>query len=34
VNDDARFIDMMTDVVQSTLRRHGTGRPLPLLHQR
>jgi ferrochelatase len=34
VNDDAHFIDMMADVVQSALRRYDTGRPLPLLHQR
>jgi protoporphyrin/coproporphyrin ferrochelatase len=34
VNDDPRFIDMMADVVQSTLRRHASGRPLPILHNR
>jgi ferrochelatase len=34
VNDDARFIEMMADMVQSTLRRYATGRPLSLLHSR
>jgi ferrochelatase len=34
VNDDARFIDMMADVVHSTLRRYATGRPLSILHSR
>ena len=34
VNDDPRFMDMMADVVRSTLRRYATGRPLPLLHNR
>jgi ferrochelatase len=34
VNDDARFIETMADVVQSTLRRYATGRPLSLLHSR
>ena len=34
VNDDARFIEMMADVVQSTLRRYATGRPLSLLQSR
>jgi ferrochelatase len=32
VNDDPRFMDMMADVVLSTVRRYGTGRPVPLLH--
>jgi ferrochelatase len=31
VNDDTRFIDMMADVVMSTIRRYGSGRPLPLV---
>jgi ferrochelatase len=30
VNDDHRFIDMMADVVMSTIRRYERGRPLPL----
>jgi len=30
VNDDPRFLDMMADVVLRTIRRHETGRPLPL----
>lgn len=30
VNDDPAFLDMMTDVVLRTLRRHERGRPLPL----
>jgi ferrochelatase len=31
VNDDPRFLDMMTDVVLTTVRRYSTGRPLPLM---
>lgn len=31
VNDDPRFLDMMTDVVLRTLRRYEHGRPLPLV---
>jgi ferrochelatase len=31
VNDDPRFLDMMFDVVQRTLRRYTTGRPLPIV---
>jgi ferrochelatase len=30
VNDDPRFLDMMFDVVQRTVRRYATGRPLPI----
>jgi ferrochelatase len=30
VNDDPRFLDMMTDVVLRTIRRYEHGRPLPL----
>jgi ferrochelatase len=30
VNDDARFIDMMADVVQRTIDRYRSGRPLPI----
>ena len=29
-NDDPRFLDMMADMVLRTIRRHETGRPLPL----
>ena len=32
VNDDPVFIDMMADVVLSTMRRYETGRPLPLVN--
>jgi ferrochelatase len=31
VNDDPRFLDMMADVVMATIRRHESGRPLPLV---
>ena len=31
VNDDPLFLDMMADVVLRTIRRYGSGRPLPLL---
>jgi ferrochelatase len=34
VNDDPQFIDMLADVVLRTVGRHGTGRPLPILHVR
>ena len=34
VNDDSRFIAMMADVVQGTVRRYASGRPLPILHPR
>lgn len=30
VNDDPRFLDMMADMVLRTVRRHESGRPLPL----
>ena len=30
VNDDPAFLDMMADVVLSTVRRYARGRPLPL----
>jgi ferrochelatase len=30
VNDDPRFLDMMADVVLTTIRRYEGGRPLPL----
>jgi protoporphyrin/coproporphyrin ferrochelatase len=30
VNDDPRYLDMMADMVLRTIRRHETGRPLPL----
>jgi protoporphyrin/coproporphyrin ferrochelatase len=30
VNDDQRFLDMMADVVMTTVRRYERGRPLPL----
>ena len=30
VNDDPRFLDMMADVVMTTIRRYERGRPLPL----
>ncbi|NOT45718.1 MAG: ferrochelatase, partial [Acidobacteria bacterium] len=33
VNDDPLFVDMMTDVVLTTIRRYATGRPLPLVAQ-
>ncbi|MGE0592389.1 MAG: ferrochelatase [Vicinamibacterales bacterium] len=33
VNDDPLFVDMMTDVVLTTVRRYATGRPLPLVAQ-
>jgi ferrochelatase len=31
VNDDPRFLDMMADVVMTTIRRYQHGRPLPLV---
>jgi ferrochelatase len=31
VNDDPRFLGMMTDVVLATIARHESGRPLPFL---
>ena len=31
VNDDPLFLDMMTDVVLQTIRRHSHGRPLPVV---
>ena len=31
VNDDPLFLDMMADVVLRTIRRHATGRPLPIV---
>ena len=31
VNDDPRFLDMMADVVRSTVERYRGGRPLPVL---
>jgi ferrochelatase len=31
VNDDPRFLDMMADVVLTTVRRYERGRPLPLM---
>jgi protoporphyrin/coproporphyrin ferrochelatase len=31
VNDDPRFLDMMADVVMTTIRRYERGRPLPLM---
>jgi protoporphyrin/coproporphyrin ferrochelatase len=31
VNDDPRFLDMMADVVMTTVRRYERGRPLPLM---
>ena len=31
VNDDPLFLDMMADVMLATIRRHATGRPLPLV---
>ena len=33
VNDDSRFLDMMADVVMTTIRRYERGRPLPLTVQ-
>ena len=30
VNDDPLFLDMMADVVLQTIRRHASGRPLPI----
>ena len=33
-NDDPQFIDTLADVVTATVRRHATGRPLPILHVR
>ena len=30
VNDDPQFLDMMADVVRTTIRRYERGRPLPL----
>jgi protoporphyrin/coproporphyrin ferrochelatase len=34
VNHDPQFLDMMGEVVLSTVRRYASGRPLPLLHSR
>jgi ferrochelatase len=34
VNDNPKFIAMMTDVVRATITRYATGRPLPILHKR
>jgi ferrochelatase len=31
VNDDARFVEMMADVVLRTIRRYERGRPLPIV---
>ena len=31
VNDDPRFLDMMADVVLTTIRRYETGQPLPIV---
>jgi ferrochelatase len=31
VNDDARFVEMMADVVLRTIRRYEHGRPLPIV---
>jgi len=31
VNDDPQFLDMMADVVRTTIRRYERGRPLPLM---
>ena len=33
VNDDPLFLDMMADVVLRTIRRHETGRPLPIVNR-
>ena len=33
VNDDPVFLDMMADVVLRTMRRYGTGRPLPIVNR-
>ena len=30
VNDDPLFLDMMADVVLTTVRRYESGRPLPI----
>jgi ferrochelatase len=32
VNDDPAFLDMMADVVLSTIRRYASGVPLPIVH--
>jgi ferrochelatase len=34
VNDNPRFIDMMTNVVRGTAERYATGRPLTIAHKR
>ena len=34
VNDNPKFIDMMSEVVRATMQRYATGRPLPILHRR
>ena len=31
VNADPQFLDMMADVVLRTIRRYGSGRPLPIV---
>jgi ferrochelatase len=33
VNDDPVFLDMMADVVMTTMQRYERGRPLPFLHR-
>jgi protoporphyrin/coproporphyrin ferrochelatase len=33
VNDHPRFLDMMADVVRTTVGRYASGRPLPMLHR-
>ena len=33
VNDDPMFLDMMADVVMTTMQRYERGRPLPFLHR-
>src|SRR6185503_1532329 len=33
VNDDPRFLDMMADVVMTTMRRYEHGKPLAIAHR-
>ena len=34
VNDDAKFVDMMAEIVTATVRRYASGRPLEIGHPR
>jgi hypothetical protein len=33
VNDNPQFLEMMADVVLSTVLRYASGRPLPVAHK-